>query len=133
MYEHYNEYVKQKVAILLEHAEKVGVIEMLKNYGEQVSVQIPLGKMLCETEIDDLELSVRARNCLHRAGVKTVFDLTELIMTEGKMERLRNLGRKSIVEIKTVLLVMAYERLTTERKAEFWENVLQENGVLRAS
>ena len=50
-----------------------------------------------ETSIDDLDLSVRAYNCLKRAGVNTLGDLTE--KTELEMMKIRNLGKKSLKEV----------------------------------
>jgi len=50
-----------------------------------------------ETSIDDLDFSVRAYNCLKRAGVNTLGDLTE--KTELEMMKIRNLGKKSLKEV----------------------------------
>ena len=54
-----------------------------------------------EMNIDELELSVRSYNCLKRAGINTVHDLTE--KTEPEMMKVRNLGRKSLEEVKVKL------------------------------
>ena len=51
--------------------------------------------------IDDLDLSVRSHNCLKRAGVNTVSDLVQ--KTEEDMMKVRNLGRKSLDEVKKKL------------------------------
>ena len=50
-----------------------------------------------EMTIEELDLSVRSFNCLKRAGINTVEDLTN--RTEEDMMRVRNLGRKSIDEV----------------------------------
>ncbi len=54
------------------------------------------GKIL-EMTIDELDLSVRSFNCLKRAGINTVEDLSN--RTEESMMRVRNLGRKSLEEV----------------------------------
>lgn len=54
------------------------------------------GKLL-EMTIEELDLSVRSFNCLKRAGINTVEDLTN--RTEEDMMRVRNLGRKSLDEV----------------------------------
>ena len=54
------------------------------------------GKIL-EMTIEELDLSVRSFNCLKRAGINTVEDLTN--KTEEDMMRVRNLGRKSLDEV----------------------------------
>lgn len=51
--------------------------------------------------IDDLDLSVRSNNCLRRAGINTVGDLVQ--KTEEDMMKVRNLGRKSLDEVKKKL------------------------------
>ncbi len=55
-------------------------------------------RMLDRT-IEELDLSVRSYNCLKRAGINTVFDLTE--KTEPEMMKVRNLGRKSLEEVES--------------------------------
>ena len=47
--------------------------------------------------IDELELSVRSYNCLKRAGINTVSELTN--KTSDEMMKVRNLGRKSLEEV----------------------------------
>ena len=54
-----------------------------------------------EMTIEDLDLSVRSFNCLKRAGITTVADLVE--KSEDEMMRVRNLGRKSLDEVKKKL------------------------------
>ena len=50
-----------------------------------------------ETSIEELELSVRSFNCLKRAGISTVEDLTN--RSENDMMKVRNLGKKSLDEV----------------------------------
>ena len=50
-----------------------------------------------EMTIEELDLSVRSYNCLKRAGINTVEDLTN--KTEDEMMKVRNLGRKSLEEV----------------------------------
>ncbi len=52
--------------------------------------------------IEDLDLSVRSYNCLKRAGIQTVEELTQ--KTEDEMMRVRNLGKKSLKEVKDKLI-----------------------------
>ena len=52
-------------------------------------------------KIEDLVLSVRSYNCLKRAGIETIGELTA--KTEEDMIKVRNLGRKSLKEIKEKL------------------------------
>ncbi len=52
--------------------------------------------------IVDLDLSVRSYNCLRRAGIETVYELTQ--KSEEEMMKVRNLGKKSLKEVKEKLL-----------------------------
>jgi len=54
-----------------------------------------------EMSIEDLDLSVRSYNCLKRANIHTVGDLTH--RTEDDMLKVRNLGRKSLEEVQKKL------------------------------
>ena len=86
--------------ILIDH------LELLTNVHEQVNEMESLMKEAQgETQnkglvmmIEDLDLSVRSYNCLKRAGIQTVEELTQ--KTEDEMMRVRNLGKKSLKEVK---------------------------------
>ncbi|KAA5785516.1 DNA-directed RNA polymerase subunit alpha, partial [Pseudomonas aeruginosa] len=54
-----------------------------------------------EMTIEELDLSVRSYNCLKRAGINTVQELTT--KTEADMMKVRNLGKKSLEEVKSKL------------------------------
>lgn len=69
---------------------------------EEVSIMVEKeedqkGKAL-EMSIEELELSVRSFNCLKRASINTVEELTQ--KTEDDMMKVRNLGKKSLDEVK---------------------------------
>jgi DNA-directed RNA polymerase subunit alpha len=54
--------------------------------------------------VNELELSVRAANCLKNANIKTIADLVQ--KTEADMLRTKNFGKKSLNEIKEILTEM---------------------------
>ncbi|MEW8976844.1 MAG: DNA-directed RNA polymerase subunit alpha [Symbiobacterium sp.] len=56
---------------------------------------------LMEMTIEELDLSVRSYNCLKRAGINTVAELCS--KTDEEMMKVRNLGKKSLEEVKTKL------------------------------
>lgn len=66
-----------------------------------------------EMTIEELDLSVRSFNCLKRAGINTVGDLTS--KTEEDMMKVRNLGRKSLEEVLNKLTAMGLS-LTKEEE-----------------
>ena len=63
--------------------------------------------------IEEMDLSVRSYNCLKRANIHTVEDLTR--KTEDEMLKVRNLGRKSLDEV--ILKLQSYG-LTLSNKEE---------------
>jgi DNA-directed RNA polymerase subunit alpha len=54
-----------------------------------------------DKSVNELELSVRAANCLRAANIKTIGELVQ--KTEAKMLKYRNFGKKSLEEIRAVL------------------------------
>jgi DNA-directed RNA polymerase subunit alpha len=59
-----------------------------------------------ERPVEDLELTVRSYNCLKREGVDTIGQLAT--MTEEELMNIRNLGMKSVDEIRSKLLEYGY-------------------------
>ena len=89
-------------------------ISVFINFDERVSGDMHLGvgdnSELNEhlfKSIDDLELSVRATNCLRSANIATVGELVQ--RSESEMLKNKNFGRKSLDEIKSVLLDMGLD------------------------
>jgi DNA-directed RNA polymerase subunit alpha len=75
----------------------VNLSEIVTGLGILVSPPTdPLPKIL-EMSIEEMDLSVRSYNCLKRAGIHTVEDLTK--KTEDEMLKVRNLGKKSLDEV----------------------------------
>jgi len=105
---------------LYECAEELGILYVLSPYGQNIRVSIPLSKKFCEKSIDELALSVRSTNGLMRANLRTVGEVVDAVMTESGLFAVRNLGRKSISEIKTTLLVKAYDELNDRERYVFW-------------
>ena len=62
--------------------------------------------------IEELDLSVRSYNCLKRAGINTVEDLTN--RTEEDMMKVRNLGRKSLEEVLSKLKALGLSLAPSE-------------------
>ena len=75
-------------------------VELVDNMGERdilVSQDDDKTQKVMEMSVEDLDLSVRSYNCLKRANIHTVADLTR--RTEDDMLKVRNLGRKSLEEV----------------------------------
>ena len=84
--------------ILIEHLE---IVANLNSIADVTGIMIekkedPKQKAL-ETAIEDLDFSVRAYNCLKRAGIHTLQDLVN--KTDQEVMKIRNLGKKSLKEV----------------------------------
>ena len=84
--------------ILIEHLEIVANINNIANVTGLMKekAEDPKVKAL-ETPIEDLDFSVRAYNCLKRAGVHTLQDLVN--KSDAEVMKIRNLGKKSLKEV----------------------------------
>ncbi len=88
--------------ILTEHlAMFVNLTEEAQNAQVMVEKEETHKEKMLEMTIEELDLSVRSYNCLKRAGINTVKELTD--RTEADMMKVRNLGQKSLEEIKLKL------------------------------
>ncbi|OEF96445.1 DNA-directed RNA polymerase subunit alpha [Vulcanibacillus modesticaldus] len=88
--------------ILTEHLNLfVGLTEEAKEAEIMVEKEEDQKEKVLEMTIEELDLSVRSYNCLKRAGINTVQELTT--KTEEDMMKVRNLGRKSLEEVQNKL------------------------------
>lgn len=88
--------------ILTEHlAMFVDLTETAQNAQVMVEKEETHKEKMLEMTIEELDLSVRSYNCLKRAGINTVKELTD--RTVSDMMNVRNLGQKSLEEIKLKL------------------------------
>ena len=76
----------------------IGLNDAAENMEIMVEKEEDQKEKALEITIEELELSVRSFNCLKRAGINTVEELTE--KTEDEMMKVRNLGKKSLDEVK---------------------------------
>ncbi|MEG6503802.1 MULTISPECIES: DNA-directed RNA polymerase subunit alpha [unclassified Desulfovibrio] len=93
--------IKDQISVFINFDERVSG-DMRNGSGESGEVNEHLFK-----SIDDLELSVRATNCLRSANIGLVGELVQ--RSEAEMLKTKNFGRKSLDEIKGVLLSMGLD------------------------
>lgn len=89
--------------VLMEHLDLF--VSMTAEVNDMdIMVEKPEGKKekVLEMTVEELDLSVRSFNCLKRAGINTVDELTE--KTEDEMMKVRNLGKKSLEEVQEKLV-----------------------------
>ena len=94
-----NEAISMSSKVLIEHLELF--LDLAEGVSESQGIMIdkPTNEKeeYLDLTIDELDLSVRSFNCLKRAGINTVEDLTN--KSEEDMMKVRNLGRKSLEEV----------------------------------
>ncbi len=97
-----DEAVAMAAQLLLGHLQKfISLNEIVKNYKLEEEKETVEENKYQEMMIEELDLSVRSNNCLKRAGISTVMELTQ--KSEGEMMKVRNLGKKSLKEVKEKL------------------------------
>ena len=89
--------------ILVEHLNMfVELTDMAMNMEVMSETQNDTTNKVLDMTIEELDLSVRSYNCLKRAGIQTVQDLAS--KSEDDMIKVRNLGKKSLKEVKEKLI-----------------------------
>ncbi len=93
-----DEAVSLAAKVLSEHLKLfIDLSENAKTAEVMIEKEDDEKEKVLEMSIDELELSVRSYNCLKRAGINTVQELTN--KTSDDMMKVRNLGRKSLEEV----------------------------------
>jgi DNA-directed RNA polymerase subunit alpha len=87
--------MNEHLNLFMSLTEDVGDLEIMVEKEEDEKDQ------LMEMSIEELDLSVRSYNCLKRAGINTVGELTQ--KTADDMLKVRNLGKKSLAEVEEKL------------------------------
>ena len=84
--------------ILIEHFNIVADLNAISNMTDLMAEKkVDTITKTLETSIEEIEFSVRAYNCLKRAGIHTVQDL--ISKKESEVTKIRNLGKKSLKEV----------------------------------
>jgi DNA-directed RNA polymerase subunit alpha len=86
--------LKDHLTIFINFEEKEEEIEKTEDQKEEINKNLLKG-------VNELELSVRAANCLKNADIKSILELVQ--KTESEMLKTKNFGRKSLNEIKEIL------------------------------
>ena len=128
--------ISQAASIVIEHLN----LFVLEEEEEEESISFEQGDMANSMNeepifnsnllksVEELELSVRSYNCLKNANIKTIADLVQ--KSEQEMLRTKNFGRKSLNEIKEILLTMGLRLgMRVDLEALNRETVLQSGGV----
>ena len=118
---HVNE-TNQAIA-LREQADKIGILETFRKVGIHEAI-VPYSNRFAELSIDEMNLTVRSSNGLKRANIHTFSQLYERMQMENGLINIRNIGQKSLKEIKQLFFEECYQRLLPYEKAHYWQEVL---------
>ena len=121
--------VTNRAVALREQADKIGILEMLRKIGIH-EVIVPYSTRLAELSIDEMNLTVRSSNGLKRANIHNFGQLKERLEIENGLINIRNIGQKSIKEIKQLFFEECYQRLSPYEKAYYWQEVLDRAPIM---
>ena len=114
----------QKLAVRTNECGLIHAIHEL--IGNGVNVEIGFTASACVMSIDEINFSVRSMNALRRAGIFTIGDLIKALSGD-ELIKVRNLGKKSLNEIKTKLLIYGFDQLNAVDKQNFFDELVKRN------
>ena len=118
--------VTEQAVALRDQADKIGILETLQKLGIHEAI-VPYSNRLAELSIDEMNLTVRSSNGLKRANIHTFSHLYERMQMENGLINIRNIGQKSLKEIKQLFLEECYTRILPYERARYWQDVLDTN------
>ena len=101
--------------------------EIKKRRGGKLRFPMYLNNSLMETDLEVLDLSVRSKHCLRRAGFRTIGDVVEGIEGSEDLKKIKNCGAKSVDEIMELLFCYQYEQIEKRKKITYIQRILELN------
>ena len=121
--------VTDRAIALREQADKIGILETLRKLGIHEAI-VPYSSRLAGLSIDEMNLTVRSSNGLKRANIHTFSQLYDRMEIENNLTNIRNIGQKSLKEIKQLFFEECYTRLLQYEKAQYWQEILDNYGLM---
>ena len=121
--EHIPVNVTERAVSLRDQADKAGIMETLKKLGVHEAI-VPYSIRLADLSIDEMNLTVRSSNGLKRANIHNFGQLKDRLEIENGLINSRNIGQKSLKEIKQLFFEECYQQLSAYEKAYYWQEVL---------
>ena len=115
--------VTERAVALRDQADKTGILVTLQMLGIHEAV-VPYSSRLAELSIDEMNLTVRSSNGLKRANIHNFSQLKDRLEIENGLINIRNIGQKSLKEIKQLFFEECYTRLLSYEKAQYWQETL---------
>ena len=121
--------VTERAVAFRDQADKIGVLEMLRKIGIHEAI-VPYSNRFAELSIDEMNLTVRSSNGLKRANIHSFSQLYDRMQAENGLISIRNIGQKSLKEIKRLFFVECYDRLLPYEQAHYWQEILDNFNLL---
>jgi DNA-directed RNA polymerase alpha subunit len=96
--------------------ESLEDVEFLEKKGSKFYYRLHMTKEMREASLDELDLSVRSSNCLHRAGYFKIGELVDALAAGLSLNSIRNLGKTCAREIMEHLFLYQYGKVTKEKR-----------------
>ena len=103
------------------------LLDVEEGRGGQFRFPIYMTETMANTDILDLDLSVRSLNCLKRAKIMTIGDLCNQVRSSSELKKIRNCGSTSVAEIMDHLFAYQVYALKPERRGRYLAEVLEMN------
>ncbi len=107
--------------------------EIKEKHGGRFYFRMYMTQSMYDTNIEALELGVRAYNSLKRAGLNTIGELAETVSGGRDLKTIRNCGAKSVREIMEHLFLFQYNSMNPERRTAFLEETAELNRKRRSA
>ena len=115
--------VTERAVALRDQADKTGILATLQKLGIHEAI-VPYSTRLADLSIDEMNLTVRSSNGLKRANIHSFGQLKDRLEIENGLINIRNIGQKSLKEIKQLFFEECYSRILPYEKAQYWQEVL---------
>ncbi len=121
--------VSDEAVRLRDAAAKRDIWSMLQEMMPGENAHVPYSSRFDDLPVEEMNLSVRSSNALMRSNVRTFGRLKEVILSEGGLRKIRNLGMKSEREIVCSFFSACYYRLSPVEQAVYWQNLISKKGM----
>ncbi len=91
-------------------------VELREKKGSKFYYKLHMTKEMTDASLEELDLSVRSSNCLHRAEYFKIGQLVDALAAGMSLSSIRNCGKNSAREIMEQLFLYQYDKISREKK-----------------
>ena len=121
--------ITEQAVVLREQGDRNGILATLHKLKIHEAI-VPYSNRFEDLSIDEMNLTVRSSNGLKRACIHTFSQLRDRLEIENGLINIRNIGQKSLKEIKQQFFEECYSRLVPYEKAQYWQEVLDSQTII---